>query len=144
MKSKEASVISRKTSRQLISYALIGILSNGIGYGFYLVLTSYGLPPRLTVTALYSVSACIGFFANRRVTFQHHGRIGKAGIRYIATQFAGYVLNIILLTVFFDWLGFPHQFVQAAAIFIVAIFLFVSSRIFVFATDHDNNSRQNP
>lgn len=140
MKSTQTPIISRKTSRQLISYVLIGLLSNGLGYGFYLILTSHGLPPRLTVTALYAVSACIGFFANRKVTFRHQGGIGKAGIRYIVTQFSGYILNIALLTVFYDWLGFPHQFVQAAAIFVVAIFLFIVSRFFVFAPDHDNNS----
>ncbi|HRL26765.1 MAG TPA: GtrA family protein [Alcaligenes sp.] len=144
MKSTETPIISTKTSRQLISYALIGLLSNGIGYGFYLVLTGYGLPPKLTVTTLYAISASIGFFANRHITFRHHGHIGKAGIRYIATQLSGYVLNITLLAVFYDWLGFPHQFVQAAAIFIVAIFLFIASRIFVFTAGHDSNSTPNP
>lgn len=45
----------------------------------------------------------------------------------------GYLLNLILLLLFVDWLDFPHQIVQGIAIVVVAIFLFVVLRIFVFA-----------
>jgi len=37
------------------------------------------------------------------------------------------------LLLFVDWLDFPHQIVQAIAIVVVAIFLFVVLRVFVFA-----------
>jgi putative flippase GtrA len=46
----------------------------------------------------------------------------------------GYFLNLLMLVFFVDWLGFAHQFVQAAAIVVVAVFLFVLFRVFVFAT----------
>lgn len=124
----------RNTLRQMFSYALIGVLTNLLGYALYLLLTYFWGAPKLTMTALYSVGALIGFFANRRFTFRHDGHIGVAGVRYLLVQLSGYLLNLLLLVFFVDCLGYAHQIVQAVAIVVVAVFLFVLSRVFVFAT----------
>lgn len=122
---------SNKTLRQFFTYALIGVLINFLGYAIYLILTYLWGAPKLTMTALYFVGASIGFFANRRFTFRHDGGIGVTGVRYLLAQVAGYMLNLFLL-LFVDWFDFPHQIVQAIAIVVVAIFLFVVLRLFVF------------
>jgi putative flippase GtrA len=124
---------SKKTLRQFFSYALIGVLTNVLGYATYLTLTYLWDAPKLTMTALYLVGASIGFLANRRFTFRHDGGIGVSGVRYLLAQVAGYLLNLVLLLLFVDWFDFPHQIVQAIAIVVVAIFLFFVLRIFVFA-----------
>lgn len=124
---------SKKTLRQFFSYALIGVLTNFLGYATYLILTYLWGAPKLTMTALYFAGASIGFFANRRFTFRHDGGVGVTGVRYLLAQVAGYLLNLVLLLLFVDWFDFPHQIVQAIAIVVVAIFLFVVLRIFVFA-----------
>lgn len=123
---------NRKTFRQFFSYALIGVLTNILGYAFYILLTYFFGSPKLTMTLLYFVGVSIGFLANRRFTFQHDGHIGVTGIRYLLVQLAGYLLNLILLLLFVDWLGLAHQIVQAIAIVVVAIFLFILLRVFVF------------
>ena len=123
---------SKKTLRQFFSYALIGVLTNISGYAIYLLLTNLWGAPKITMTVLYIVGASAGFFANRRYTFRHHGSIGLAGVRYLLAQTAGYLLNLTLLLVFVDWLGVAHQIIQAIAIIVVAIFLFVVLRFFVF------------
>lgn len=122
----------RKTFRQLLSYALIGVLTNVSGYAVYLLLTYLWDSPKVTMTLLYLVGASIGFLANRRFTFRHDGHIGSTGVRYLLVQVAGYLLNLVLLLLFVDWSGFPHQIVQAIAIVVVAIFLFIMLRVFVF------------
>lgn len=124
---------SKKTLRQFFTYALIGVLINVLGYAIYLILTYLWGAPKLTMTALYFVGASVGFLANRRFTFRHDGGIGVTGIRYLLAQVAGYLLNLVLLLLFVDWFDFPHQIVQAIAIVVVAIFLFVVLRVFVFA-----------
>jgi putative flippase GtrA len=123
----------KDTFRQLFSYVLIGVLTNTLGYAIYLFLTHLWGAPKLTMTALYVVGALVGFFANRRYTFRHVGSIDVTGVRYILLQSAGYLLNLALLLVFVDWLGMAHQIIQALAIIVVAIFLFVMSRIYVFS-----------
>jgi len=122
-----------RTARQLLSYAVVGGLSNLAGYALYLLLTHLGCTPKLTMTMLYATGAAIGFFANRRFTFRHDGHVGAAGIRFMLAHVLGYLLNLALLLLFVDGLGFAHQIVQAVAIIVVALFLFVVFRWFVFA-----------
>lgn len=124
---------SKRTLQQFFNYALIGVLTNVLGYAIYLILTYLWGAPKLTMTALYFVGASMGFLANRRFTFRHEGGIGVTGVRYLLAQVVGYLLNLVLLLLFVDWFDFPHQIVQAIAIVIVAIFLFVVLRLFVFA-----------
>lgn len=109
------------------------MLTNVFGYALYISLTHLWDAPKLTMTALYSVGASIGFLANRRFAFRHDGGIAVTGVRYLLVQVAGYLLNLFLLFLFVDLFGFPHQIVQGMAIIVVAIFLFVVFRVFVFA-----------
>ncbi|MGH8333711.1 MAG: GtrA family protein [Pseudomonas fluorescens] len=139
MNAESALSPSQKIVRQFLRYALVGALTNLCGYAVYLLLTSLWGAPKLTMTLLYSVGALIGFIANRRFTFRHDGHIGMAGIRYLLVQLSGYLLNLFLLMLFVDWLGFSHQLVQAVAIVVVAVFLFVLSRVFVFAPQATEN-----
>ena len=126
-------LFSGKTWRQVFIYVFFGALINGLGYALYLFLTYFWGTPKLTITALYFVGASIGFFVNRRFTFRHDGDISFAGARYLLAHVAGYLLNLVLLLLFVDLLNFPHQIVQAIAVVVVAIFLFVVLRVFVFA-----------
>ncbi len=122
----------QKLFRQFFSYAFVGVLTNLFVYGLYLLLTNLWSAPKLMMTTLYFLGVSIGFLANRRFTFRHDGGIGVTGVHYLLAQFAGYLLNLVLLLLFVDWFDFPHQIVQAIAIVVVAIFLFVVLRIFVF------------
>jgi putative flippase GtrA len=121
-------------SRQLVGYAIVGVITNALGYSVYLLLTYWWGAPKLSITSIYFIAAAIGFFANKHFTFRHKGKISEAGVRYLLVQVAGYLLNLCLLMLFVDWLGFSHKLVQAFAIFIVAIFLFFLLRKFVFTT----------
>lgn len=120
---------------QLFTYVIVGLLSNVLTYCFYLLLTHFWGAPKLIMTILYFIGISIGFLANRRFTFQHHGGIGVTGIRYLVIQISGYILNLSLLLLFVDWLGFSYKFVQAIAIIVIAIFLFFTLRVFVFSSN---------
>lgn len=126
--------------RQLLRYVLVGLATNCSGYALYLLLTYMGTTPKLTMSALYATAALLGFFANRTFTFRHDGHIGGAGVRFLLAHILGYVLNLALLLVFVDHLGFAHELVQGCAIVVVAAFLFVSFRLFVFPGKRPANS----
>lgn len=134
MNAKLRMVLSRKILRQLLNYILVGALTNLLGYTLYIFLTYLWGAPKLTMTLLYFAGALTSFFANRRFTFRHSGYIGVTGVRYLVAHLSGYLMNLTLLLLFVDWLGFPHQIVQAIAIIVVAIWLFVLLRVYVFAT----------
>jgi hypothetical protein len=50
----------------------------------------------------------------------------------VLAHVVGYCLNLSLLLVFVGKLGYPHQWVQGAAILIVACYLFLAFKFFVF------------
>ena len=118
---------------QLVRYGLIGVGLNASGYLIYLAVTALGLDPKLAVAIFYPIMAVASFLLNRRWTFQHKGSIPKAGVRYILAHVGGYLLNLLLLFVFVDVLGLDHRAVQGAAIFVVAGYLFISFKLFVFS-----------
>ena len=124
--------------RQFATYSIIGILTNAIGYLFYLTLTYFWEQPKLAMTILYCLGATLGFFSNRRFSFKSSGHIGAQGVRYLISQFLGYLLNLLILIMFVDWIGFPHEYVQIFAVIIVAVCLFVLLRFFVFAEERLN------
>lgn len=132
MGAKHNNLSSRNNLRQFFTYALIGGVINVLGYAIYLFLAYLWGAPKSVMTVLYFVGASVGFLANRRFTFRHDGGIGVTGVRYLLAQVAGYLLNLVLLLLFVDWLEFPHQIIQAIAIIVVAIFLFLVLRVFVF------------
>lgn len=124
---------TRTLFAQLISYALIGLLSNLAGYIVYLLITFVGgLGPKVTMTLLYVTGASIGFWGNGKITFRHGDSGMAVGVRYVLAHCVGYLINFALLVVLVDRLGYPHQLAQAFAIFVVAGFLFVAFKFFVF------------
>lgn len=118
--------------KQLAKYIAIGAASNAAGYTLYLLLTTFKLPPTIAMTLLYILTAGFSFFGNRKLTFEYGGNFFGAGARFIIAQLIGYLLNLTILILFVDNLGYDHKIVQAVAIFTVAVYLFLALKVFVF------------
>ena len=121
-----------KFMRQLIRYGLVGVLSNAAIYSVYLLITYLRVEPKTAMTLVYIIGASIGYIGNRKWTFAHRGNSTSAALRYGLAHVFGYLLNLLILYVMVDRLGYSHQWVQAAAILVVAVFLFVVIKSFVF------------
>lgn len=117
---------------QLFRYGVIGLASNLAGYIIYLVITYLGTTPKTAMSILYITGALFGFWGNRAVTFAHDGNLYTAGIRYLIAHTLGYFINLGILIVMVDRLEYPHQWIQGLAIFVVAAFLFLAFKFFVF------------
>ena len=118
--------------RQLLRYGVVGVSSNAAMYGVYWLLTYFGIEPKTAMSMVYLLGATLGFCGNKQWTFDHHGNATQAMLRYVVAHSAGYAVNFLILYTFVDRLGYPHQWVQAAAIGVVAVFLFVIFKYFVF------------
>jgi putative flippase GtrA len=118
---------------QLIRYGLVGAASNAAIYFLYLLITYFGVEPKTAMTVVYIIGGFIGFIGNRKWTFSHRGGASGAAFRYVLAHLFGYSLNFLILFTFVDRLGYAHQWVQAAAIVIVAGFLFIIFKYFVFS-----------
>lgn len=118
--------------RQLVMYALIGVLSNSLGYGAYLLLNMLGWTPKWSMTALYIAGASVSFAGNRKLTFSSQRGGWDSGRRFAIAHLGGYAINYMILAVFVDHLGYPHQWVQALAVVLIAGYLFLTLKFFVF------------
>lgn len=117
---------------QIIRFGLVGLLANGLGFLLYLALTHLGLSPKTTVVILYPLGALLGYFGNKQLTFRHRGEWWSSGWRYILVHSLGMLINLVFLGFFVEVAGFPHHWVQLAAIPVVALYVFVAMRWFVF------------
>lgn len=117
---------------QLVRYGVVGVANNLVGYLIYLGVTWLGVDPKLVVTIMYPIGALIAYSSHARYSFSYRGDNVSGLFRYVIAHVIGYGANVSLLYIFFERMGFPHQLVQAMAIFIVAGLLFVLFRYFVF------------
>lgn len=118
---------------QALRFGVVGVVSNAVLYAFYLLLTTAWLGPKTAMTLVYVIGLGQTFLLNRRWSFAHCGPAGGVLGRYLAANGFGYLLNFTLLWLAVDRLGWPHQWVQAAAIFIVAGCVFLLCKYWVFA-----------
>ena len=116
---------------QFFRYAIVGIISNIILYLAYLLLTGLGLGHKTAMTLLYVVGTLQTFLLNRRWTFDDSGGIHGTFFRYVITYALGYLFNLGALYMLVDELGLPHQIVQGALIFVVAVLLFLLQKFFI-------------
>lgn len=124
--------------KQLLRFAAVGVASNVIGYLLYLLITHLGAAPKLAMTVLYGVGAFMGFVGNRKYTFPHQGGLMATGRRYLMTHSLGYLINLAIQFIMVDHLGYAHQLAQALGICVVAVFLFVVYKYFVFVNVDEN------
>lgn len=118
---------------QLSRYAVVGLASNAVGYLLYLLLTYAGMGHKSAMSLLYVIGVVQTFYFNRSWSFNHQGMAHTAFIRYVIAYALGYLLNLALLWLAVDHLHMPHQGVQAAAIVLVALSLFMMHKYWVFA-----------
>jgi len=119
-------------TKQILRYAIVGLVSNALLYILYLVITWFWVGPKTAMSLLYLVGVLQTFYFNRKWSFGHSGMIYTAFIRYIATYAFGYLINLAALMFFVDKLGWSHQLVQGVMIIMVAVMLFLLQRYWVF------------
>ena len=123
---------TRLPLRQFSRYATVGLVSNGVLYVVYLAFTWYGLGPKFAMSLVFIMGIIQTFMFNRSWSFSYQFRDPQAFIRYVLAYFSAYCLNLGLLLICVDRLGWPHQAVQAAVIVGLAFYLFLLQKFWVF------------
>jgi putative flippase GtrA len=128
-----ALTLSSGTLRQLFRYGIVGIGINFLLFLGYLTITGIGVGHKTGMTVVYGVGVLASFACNRNWSFAHRGHVPTALWRYVLTYAAGYVLNLLLLWWLVDGVGWPHAYVQGVLIFVIAGFIFLTQKFWVFA-----------
>jgi putative flippase GtrA len=130
-----------KTHIQFARYVIVGIVSNAVIYVVYIALTRIGVGPKLAMSLLYGVGVLQTFVFNKKWSFRFQGAATPALIRYAIVYIIGYFANLFALMLLVDLAGLPHQLIQGIMIFVIAIFLFLAQKYFVFSLETICNSK---
>lgn len=117
---------------ELVRFAIVGFVSNLTLYILYLVLTYYGVTPKIAMSLLYVIGMVQTFVFNRKWTFKHTDNLTLAILKYLALYVSGYFLNLVVLFLFVDVFGYSHKIVQGITIISLAIYFFIIQKFFVF------------
>jgi putative flippase GtrA len=120
------------TAKQFIKFAVVGLISNGVLYLAYLLLTWVGPGPKIAMTILYAMGTAQTFIFNHRWTFGSSMKYGPAFFRYVVTYVSGYLINLAVLVYLVDHLALPHQAVQGGVILTLAVYIFLLQKFWVF------------
>lgn len=123
----------RRTVPQSLRFIVVGVLNNLGGYLLYIAVTWAGVDPKLTVAMFYPVAVLINYLTHARYSFDSRGDHGRRLPRYIVVYMLALLVNLGMLALFHDRMGFRHEFVQFAAFGVVGTFLFFSMKFFVFS-----------
>lgn len=122
-------------TRQFARFSIVGIVSNILLYLLYLLSTYAGLGHKAAMTIMYVLGVLMTFAFNRTWSFSHRGLIGEGLVRYLFVYLLGYLANWIVLYVLVDHAHWPHQWVQAVMVVIIAGALFLSQKFWVFRNE---------
>ena len=117
---------------QSLRYLVSGALANLALYAAYVAITALGAPPKPAMSALFALGILLSFVLNKNWAFAYSGPSRRALPRFALAYGAAYFLNLGMLELFADRLGWPHQLVQAAALGINAGLLFLAQRYWIF------------
>lgn len=117
---------------QSLRFVIVGLASNLVLYLLYLALTAFWLGPKTAMTLLYLIGTLQTFIFNKRWTFSHHGAVSSSILRYFIAYGTCYFLNLALLYIFVDRIGWPHAIVQGITILMMAVLLFLAQKYWVF------------
>jgi putative flippase GtrA len=128
-------------TRQFIQYCIVGVVSNASAYCLFLVMIASGVEAKVSMSIVYVLAAAFSFWANRKWTFAFTGNWISNTARFLGAQGSGYGLNLLILLMFHDRLHWPAAIVQASAILIVAIYMFLISKAFVFRQSNHRGTK---
>ena len=118
---------------QLLRFGVVGVGVNASLFYVYLALVNLAFAPKLAMTLMYLAGLTAGFVLNRRWAFASTGQARRQALLYWAIGAAGYSLNLAVLALCVDGLGWHHGWVQAVMMVAVAGLNFALNKYWVFA-----------
>lgn len=131
-----------KFSKEFIRYAAVGVGTNVCGFLIYVLFTTLGVSPVLTISIFYPIYLGLAFYLNKKWSFSHKGHISRTAVKYLIAYFCCYILNVAVLKFFNEYLGYSHLIVQAITIIVMALLLFLVQKYWVFKLQGISISRE--
>lgn len=118
---------------QFLKFGIVGVSNTLIFFAVYtLLLKAFGVWYVAASGIGFAIGAVNGFMWNRAWTFKGHVGDALTPVRWFVVQTCGLLLNLGLVYLFVDGLGFDKLSGQAVTIVIVTVLTFFANRAWTF------------
>ena len=119
--------------KQLIAYGIVGGITTVINFISYWVVSRFLYVPVVPSAIIAWVTAFIfAYWANRTFVFRSHNPILPEVTEFFLCRVSTGVLDVVIMFVFADLLGFYDMGVKVASSVIVIILNYIASKLFIF------------
>lgn len=128
----------KKLIAQFMKFGIVGVLAFIIDYGLMILLTeAFGVPYLASTTISFIVSVIFNYVASMRYVFKRKDDMSRRRefIIFVALSVIGLVINDVFMWLMTDQLFIDYRFSKIVVTFIVAVWNFVTRKIFLEVHD---------
>lgn len=128
----------KKLLAQFMKFGIVGVMAFVIDYGFMIFLTEvFGVPYLISATVSFIVSVIFNYFASMRFVFKRKDDMSRKRefIIFVVLSVIGLVINDVFMWLMVDFLYIDYRISKIVVTFIVAVWNFVTRKIFLEAKD---------
>lgn len=128
----------KKLLAQFMKFGIVGVMAFVIDYGFMIFLTEvFGVPYLISTTVSFIVSVIFNYFASMRFVFKRKDDMSRKRefIIFAVLSVIGLVINDVFMWLMVDFLYIDYRISKIVVTFIVAVWNFVTRKIFLEAKD---------
>lgn len=122
----ETYLMASVSSKKLVRYAIVGLITMAVYLGFGAILQLAGLPMNLLALTAFTVAVAVNYLMQRAWVFSDSRPFTSSLPRYFFMISIGYAINSLTITLLTPFM--PLLLAQSAAIILVVI----SNAIFAF------------
>lgn len=122
----------------VLKFGIVGVMAFVIDYGFMIFLTEvFGVPYLISTTVSFIVSVIFNYFASMRFVFKRKDDMSRKRefIIFVVLSVIGLVINDVFMWLMVDFLYIDYRISKIVVTFIVAVWNFVTRKIFLEAKD---------
>ena len=128
----------KKLIAQFMKFGIVGVIAFVIDYGFMVLLTEvFGVPYLISTTVSFIISVIFNYFASMRFVFKRKDDMSsrREFIIFVVLSVIGLVINDVFMWLMVDFLFIDYRISKIVVTFIVAVWNFVTRKIFLEAKE---------
>ena len=122
--------------RELLSYLFFGVLTTVVNYVSYLLLAPFFGTTTIPTAIAWVLSVAFAYLTNRRWVFRSQAKGAAAVLReagsFVGARLISGVIDVGIMWVFADRMGFNDKLVKLASNVFVVIFNYIASKLIIF------------
>lgn len=122
--------------QELLSYLFFGVLTTVVNYVSYLLLAPFFGTTTIPTAIAWVLSVAFAYLTNRRWVFRSQAKGAAAVLReagsFVGARLISGVIDVGIMWVFADRLGFNDKLVKLASNVFVVIFNYIASKLIIF------------